>query len=100
MPFSRVRAIGELIAHLNRQERQERKDIAMGIFFALFAIFAVQKGGRGLFQLVYSSVVLSVVLFDEKTGERLNRCPPDDYSLQWANSLLLVANSYPFGLNQ
>jgi hypothetical protein len=108
MPFSRVRAIGELIAHLNRQERQERKDIAMGllriankgIFFALFAIFAVQKGGRGLFQLVYSSVVLSVVLFDEKTGEHLNRCPPDDYSLQWANSLLLVANSYPFGLNQ
>jgi hypothetical protein len=66
MPFSRGRAIGGLSAHLNRQERQERKDIALdllrisnkGIFFALFAVFAVQ--------------------FDENTGGHLKRCPPDD----------------------
>jgi hypothetical protein len=56
MPFSQGSAFAGLNADLNRQDRQARKDIAIDhlrfankrIFFALFAFFAVQKGGLGV----------------------------------------------------
>ena len=53
---SQLRLSGRILsARLNRQDRQERKDIAKDLlriaykdfFFALFAFFAVQTGGRG-----------------------------------------------------
>ena len=80
-PYFRDNAVDGLNAHLNRKDCQARKDIAkdllrfanQGTCFALFGIFAVEKGGRGglCFCASFREREKSVQVF---VGDRRN-CP-------------------------